>query len=113
ADFHRREAEYIKQWKTENPGQAFDAEAEDHAQFYDAANPECEPQGGEKVRSKVFEERIEDKARRVVEREVAPIRRAEARKQIDAAVTNDLDDVVVRGIKAMSADLEEVTPESV
>jgi hypothetical protein len=66
--FAKAEADYVAKWERENPGQKFDAESEDHTDWYDRHEPAIDPDD-------ITEAKVELKAKALVEREIGGTRK--------------------------------------
>lgn len=77
--YREKEADYVRKWERENPGQKFDRESDAHNAWYD----ENEPVISETDRKKAEREIYRREAREEAERAVAPIReRAETEAKV-------------------------------
>lgn len=79
------EDKYIAAWEKENPGQKFDAEAPEHASFYEKNEPfvtDAERKSAQRhIGAKIAERRAEEAARKVTE----PVQRQMARERAEKA----------------------------
>lgn len=107
-DFYKREDAYIKQWEASHPGQAFDADAEEHSNLY-ARMPQVDPEALEVAREELREKQIEERLEKKIAAKREPeLREAKFREEVEKAqpvAHNRSSEAVVEMLKQASPEL--------
>jgi hypothetical protein len=106
-EFVAKRESYEKQWRKENPGQEFDLEADEHAEFVEQHYPDIDPDHVKAAKREAADRSVETK----VEERVAPLRREmqakEAVQKLAPIATRNGDAVIKNAVKEVAPELAE------
>lgn len=72
AEASRKEASYRKTWEKKNPGETFDPDAADHAEFYATIQPAIKPSDLRRADRELIRQRATEDAERRIEEKIGP-----------------------------------------
>lgn len=105
------EEQYIAQWKKANPGKQFDADDEEHEDFYSTNAPDYDEQDFETVREQVIERRAVEKAKKAMEPELQKQRLREVEKEVEPMLAQASYSIAAGALGAISEELVKIASE--
>lgn len=116
ADAYAKEKAYRKTWEKKNPGETFDPDAADHADFYAGIQPNIRPADLRKADRVVLQQEAVRQAERNIEERIGPdlqsIRSQRAMQQIAPAIQNAQQTVVTSMAEGMGEEFSAAMAES-
>jgi len=109
--FDQKHREYVSKWEEENPGEKFDADDEDHAEFYNKNFPDIDLDDVDEAEEEVQKAKFSAEAKRVAEEHVKPLRDQLERKEVEARVATVLPAIEKDEISLLKTVFEAVLPE--
>lgn len=106
-EFAAKKSAYEKQWRKDHPGEEFDLDSDDHAEFIETHYPDIDPDEVKKAKVLAADRAVESK----VEQRVAPLRREmqakEAVQKLAPVAQRNGDLVIKNAVKEVAPELAE------
>jgi hypothetical protein len=116
ADAYAKEKSYRKTWEKKNPGETFDPESSDHADFYAGIQPNIRPADLRKADRVVLQREAVRQAERNIEEKIGPdlqsIRSQRAMQQVAPAIQEAQQTVVTSMAEGMGEEFSTAMAES-